>query len=76
MFNLAREDYQQKTFEANLTCNYFINIITQGRYRKKILKLRAKPKQTLFDNLIVQLHHNQALVALNRKKLNKNHNVN
>ena len=53
-FDLAWEEYQQKTFEANFTCTYFtllkhtgIKWITVQDY-----KLRGCPTPTLFDHLI------------------------
>lgn len=61
-FDLAWEDYQQKTFEANFTCTHFTLLKHNGTrwVTKQDFKLRAQPQQTLFDNLIVQLPKNQS----------------
>lgn len=55
MFDLAWEDYQQKTFEANFTCHHFTLLKHNGTrwVPKQDFKLRAQPQQTLFDNLLL-----------------------
>jgi hypothetical protein len=55
MFDLAWEDYQQKTFEANFTCHHFTLLKHNGTrwVPKQDFKLRVQPQQTLFDNLLL-----------------------
>jgi len=53
-FDLAWEDYQQKTFEADFNCTHFTLLKYTGI--KWIImqdfKLRGLPQQTLFDDII------------------------
>ena len=53
-FDLAWEDYQQKTFEANFTCTHFTLLKHTGVkwISMQNFKLKAHPQQTLFDDLI------------------------
>lgn len=61
-FELAWEDYQQKTFEADFTCTHFTLLKHTGVkwINMRDFKLRGLPQQTLFDNLIVQFPINQS----------------